>query len=129
MIALALLAQATTTPPPPVPPQDWTALPPFPLVRAAITPEATAYVRGEVESERCRLANTSPAISPADGVRVVAPVAILIGPAGGVRQVVPAAIGCPTVEQYTVGYVIALTRTGSAASRPGWYRLSVAYRW
>ena len=125
MIALALLAQAAaTTPVPPVPPQDWTVLPPFPLVRAAITPEATAYVRGEVESERCRIAT-----SPADGVRVVAPVAILIGPAGGVRQVVPAAIGCPSVEQYTVGYVIALTRTGSAASRPGWYRLSVAYRW
>ncbi|WP_082474524.1 hypothetical protein [Sphingomonas sp. Leaf343] len=125
MIALALLAQtAAPTPPQPSPPQDWTALPAYPLVRAGITPEATSYVRGEVQSDRCRIATPA-----TDGAQVIAPVAILVGPAGGVRQVVPAAIGCPTVEQYTVGYVIALTRGGSTASRPGWYRLSVAYRW
>lgn len=109
------------------PPQDWTTLPIFPLAGPGVAKEATDFVRGEVEAARCRVGPVQP-----DGTRIAAPVAILVGPAGGVRQIVPGAIDCPTVEQYTVGYLLSLTRaapTSPAPPRPGWYRLTVSYRW
>jgi len=125
MIA-ALLLQAAV-PPAPVPPQDWAPLPLFPLPRAASASDGSAFVRGEVTAGRCKV----PPVQ-ADGVRLIAPVAILVGPGGGVQRIVPRAIGCPTVEQFTVGYLLSLTRAapgGALPPTPGWYRLAVTYRW
>ncbi|MBJ6122020.1 hypothetical protein [Sphingomonas mollis] len=127
MIAALLLAatQAALSPPPVA---DWDRLPAFPVPRAADIVDGAAFVRGEIESGHCH-----PVPAPATGgVRLIAPVAILVGPTGIVRQIVPQAIGCPTIEQYTVGYLLSLTRTGAGAApspEPGWYRLVVSYRW
>ena len=116
MIAAALLVQVA------MPPQDWSTLPQFPLPRAGIVTDASGYVRGEVAAGRCKAA----------GSEVAAPVAILVGASGTVNRIVPRAIGCSTVEQYTVGYVLSLTRGGPGSALPpvpGWYRLTVIYRW
>ncbi len=123
MIA-ALILQAAA--PAPMPPQDWSALPIFPLPRGALAADGTGFVRGEIESGRCKAGAPQ-----ADGARVVAPVAILVGAEGAVARIVPRAIDCVTVEQYTVGYVQSLVRGGPGAvvPAPGWYRLAVAYRW
>lgn len=131
---LFLLAQAAATaqvpaspPVPPPPVTEWPALPLFPLPRTAAVKDASAYVRAEVDAGRCRAA-----LMGQQGTHLVAPVVILVGPGGGVRRIVPRAIGCPTVEQYTVGYLLSLTRAGpgpSAPLTPGWYRLAVTYRW
>ena len=57
--------------------------------------------------------------------------ALLVDAGGAVQRIVPRAIGCPTVEQYTVGLVSSLARRGVAAAglRPGWYRYVAGYRW
>lgn len=130
MIASALLlaqvvAGAASTTPPPV--AEWSALPIFPLPRATSMADGSSFVRAEVEAQRCRTENAAP-----EDVQVVAPVAILVGPAGSIRRIVPQAIDCPTVEQYTVGYILSLTRNGLGAMMPpapGWYQLAVTYRW
>lgn len=117
MIAAALLLQAAA-----MPPQDWTALPIFPMPRAETAVEASAFVRREVAGG-CKTTN---------GPRLAAPVAILVDASGVVSRIVPRAIGCPTVEQFTVGYLSSLTRGGPGTAlrpKPGWYRLTVTYRW
>lgn len=117
MIAALLLVQVAE-----LPPKDWSNLPTFPMPRAGVVTDASAYVRNELEAGRCRMA-----APPVD-----APVAILVGSSGNVTKVVPRAIGCPTVEQYTVGYLLGLTRAGPGSAippKPGWYRLTVTYRW
>lgn len=118
MIAAALLLQAAA-----LPPQDWSTLPLFPLPRAGAVTDGSAYVRAEVVAGRCKATGMT---------EMPAPVAILVGPSGYVTRIVPRAIGCPTVEQYTVGYLLSLTRGGPGSAlppRPGWYRLTVTYRW
>ena len=118
MIAAALLLQVAAAPP-----QDWSALPLFPLPRAGVVTDASAFVRAEVEAGRCGTTAVQ---------EMAAPVAILVGPSGAVSRIVPRAIGCPNVEQYTVGYLLSLTRGGPGSAmppRPGWYRLTVNYRW
>lgn len=123
MIAALLLQAAAVA----MPPQDWAPLPVFPLPRVASTTDGSTFVRGEVEAGRCK----APPVQP-DGTRLVATVAILVGPGGTVSRIVPRAIGCPTVEQYTVGTLLSLTRGGPGGSlppAPGWYRLTVPYRW
>jgi hypothetical protein len=117
VIVAALLFQAAA-----MPPQDWSNLPIFPLPRAREVTDGSAYVRTELATGRCKIAAPP----------VVAPVAILVGTSGQVVRIVPRAIDCPTVEQYTVGYLIGLTRGGPGSAlppRPGWYRLDVTYRW
>lgn len=124
IVALLLQAAAPTAA---APPQDWAPLPLFPLPRAASASDGSAFVRGEVEAGRCK----APPVQP-DGTRLAAPVAILVGPGGGVQRIVPRAIDCPTVEQFTVGYLLSLTRGGPGGAlppAPGWYRLAVTYRW
>lgn len=124
MIAALLLALA---PQQMAPPPDWAALPVYPLQESTTPDDASDFVRGEVEAARCRIGPLQP-----DGARLVAPVVILVGPGGTVRQIVPGAIDCPTVEQYTVGYLLSLTRAGPPSKlplKPGWYRMAVAYRW
>lgn len=141
-IALALLVQLppapasgappATVPVTPAPPVEaWPALPPYPLPRAANIAEGVGFVRNEVEARRCQ-----PLLPPAEGERLQLPVAILVGRTGQVRQIVPRAIGCPSVEQYVVGYLLSLTRTGtgigaeaSMTPAPGWYQLTIGYRW
>lgn len=124
MIAsLATLAALTTQQA--APPQDWTALPSFPMPRASLS-EGSEFVRSEIAAGRCRLAGQSAT------TKVVVPVAILVGPSGMASRIVPQAIGCPTVEQYTVGYLFSLTRAGPVSAvppAPGWYRLAVTYNW
>lgn len=118
--ALAALAS------PEQPPSDWSALPSFPLPRAVVVTEGTSFVRREL-MERC-LGDTNLAQSRQFAMAV----AILVADAGRVRRVTPRAVGCPTVEQYTAGYVLSLTRGGPgslATPAPGWYRLTVTYRW
>lgn len=122
----ALLLQAVS-PPAAMPPQDWSALPLFPLPLAGSSADGAAFVRGEMAAGRCK---TSPV--QLDGSRLVAPVAILVGTGGAVQRIVPRAIDCPTVEQFTVGYLLSLTRGGPGEATPpapGWYRLAVTYRW
>jgi hypothetical protein len=97
------------------------------LPRGASVEDSVAFVRGEVETGRCR-----PLPSPDDAVQLRLPVAILVGQNGQVRQIVPRAIGCPSVEQYVVGYLLSLTRTDMVAvpsGDSGWYQLTVNYRW
>ncbi len=123
-VILALVAQALAAPPPV---HQWADLPVFPLPRAASAADASAFVKAEVEAGRCAAAT-----SVEDGMHLAAPVAILVGPSGMVRQIIPQAIGCPTVEQYTVGYLLSLTRAGPGSAmtpQPGWYSLTVGYRW
>ncbi|SFP50680.1 hypothetical protein SAMN04488241_102347 [Sphingomonas rubra] len=121
-----MLLQAAVAPAP-MPPHDWAPLPVFPLPRGATTSDGATFVRGEVAAGRCAV----PPVHP-DGTRMVAPVALLVAPGGTVSRIVPRAIGCSTVEQYTVGYLLSLTRTlpaGAAPLAPGWYRVAVSYRW
>lgn len=123
LAAVPMLVQAAA----PVPPPDWSVLPLFPLPHAASGIDGSTFVHGEVVAGRC----PAPPVH-GDGSRLSAPVAILVGAGGMVRQIVPQAIGCPTVEQFTVGWLLSLTRPGSAIaipSIPGWYRLTVTYRW
>jgi hypothetical protein len=140
MIAALVLAIQVSGPIPPITPPpatpaagippvaDWPALPLYPLPRPIVLADATNYVRTEVEAGRCH-----PVVSAqGDDAHVVAPVAILVGLGGNIRRIVPQAIDCPTVEQFTVGYLLSVTRVGSdAAIRPvpGWYRLTMTYRW
>lgn len=121
MNALAFLALQAAAAALPVPPADWNALPELPLPPGRGAFDPSAYVKREIAAGRCRPA----------GAALAAPVAVLMDAAGLVQRVVPAAIGCPTVEQFTAGYVSALARrAGNAAPmRPGWYRHVVTYRW
>lgn len=131
LLLLAAQAASLAAPPAPapvvtVPPANWATLPTFVLPTGpAGGVHVSAFVAAEVKAGRCR------AVATEGMLRVDSPVAILVTAAGTVRQVVPQAIGCPTVEQYTVGYVSTLTR-GAAdreAIKPGWYRLAVTYQW
>lgn len=123
MIALAalFLAQAAAAQPLPMPPADWSSLPELPVVPPASF-DPTGYVRREVAASRCRPASVGRA------VEVESAVAVLIDAGGSVQRVVPHAINCPTVEQYTAGYVSSLARRASGL-RPGWYRYTMTYRW
>lgn len=123
MIAL-LLAQAAAAAPP-MPPADWSGLPELPAPSTGIGLDPSGYVRREVAAKRCQ-ANASGA-----GWEMAAPVAVLVDAGGRVQRVVPRAIDCPTVEQFTAGYVSTLARRSGAAGalRPGWYRYTVTYRW
>lgn len=132
-ILAALLAQSAFAPLPPAaavaapPVADWPGLPRYPLPRDASIEQSVAFVRDEVETGRCR-----PLTSPGDTAQLRLPVAILVGPGGQVRQITPRAIGCPSVEQYVVGYLLSLTRTDMVAAPSGdsrWYQLTVDYRW
>lgn len=108
------------------PPLDWSTLPSFPLPRAVIVTEGTSFVRREL-TERC-----AGGTDASQSRQFAMAVAILVADAGHVRRVTPRAVGCPTVEQYTAGYVLSLTRGGPgslSAPAPGWYRLTVTYRW
>lgn len=126
--AAAPQAQPALPPIVPAPPGDWATMPLLVLpAHPHESADISSFVQAEVKAGRCK------AVAADGGTwRLDSPVAVLIGPAGGVRQVVPQAIGCPTVEQYTVGYVSTLARgtTGDRASfKPGWYRLPVTYQW
>jgi hypothetical protein len=117
--ALSLLLQAIAPPP-----LDWSALPELPLSppRGAFDP--SGFVRNEVAARRCR------ATADGDAQLVTAPLAVLVDESGAVSRIVPRAIDCPTVEQYTAGYVSALARrAGLPRLKAGWYRYAVTYRW
>lgn len=117
MSALAVLL-LQVAPAPATPPADWSGLPELPLPSARAEFDPSGYVRREIASGRCR----------AEANAMAAPVAVLMDADGQVARVVPRAIGCPTVEQFTAGYVSALARR-AGAMRPGWYRHTVTYRW
>lgn len=111
---------------PMLPPADWTALPVLPVIAAPdAATDPAAYVRREVMAGRCRAQPDAPG-----RWMLTVKLSVLIGPNGAPRQITPAAIGCPTIEQYTVGYVSTLVRRSTADPiRPGWYRLPITYRW
>ncbi|GAA3718883.1 hypothetical protein GCM10022268_28940 [Sphingomonas cynarae] len=136
-VALAVMVQLSPDPEPspgappailvPPPVAEWPMLPTYPLPRTASIADGVGFVRDEVEAGRCH-----PQLPPPEDENLQLPVAILVGRAGQVRQIVPRAIGCPSVEQYVVGYLLSLTRTGieSSVSLPaGWYQLTAGYRW
>ncbi|WP_375402468.1 hypothetical protein [uncultured Sphingomonas sp.] len=126
MIAAALLLQAVAPPAPaPPPPPEWSILPELPVALPRGASDPSGYVRREVAAGRCAAARI------AGESRVVAPVAVFFDAAGAVRRVVPGAVGCPTVEQFTAGYVSTLARRAAAgrAIPSGWYRHVVTYRW
>lgn len=120
--AALLLAQAV-----PFPPADWSTLPDLPLPPVNANLDLSAYVRREVAAKRCQAVAVN-----GRTLQVAAPVAVLLDEKGSLQRIVPQAIGCPTVEQYTVGYVSTLVRrrmTGARALKPGWYRHTVTFRW
>jgi hypothetical protein len=124
MIAALLLAQAVAAPE--LPPADWSTLPTLPVRTPAGGFDPSGYVRREIAADRCR-------VTVAEGkAELAASVAVLIDGKGVVQRIVPHAIDCPTVEQYTAGYVSTLARRAVAAGaewKPGWYRHVVTYRW
>ncbi|WP_298090599.1 hypothetical protein [uncultured Sphingomonas sp.] len=124
MIALLLLA-ALQAPAVETPPADWTGLPSLPLPENA--GERITYARAEVAAGRCKAE-----VLPDGRSQIVAPVALLLSAEGTVRRALPQAIDCPTVEQYTAGYVSTMVRTGTlrtASLRPGWYKATIIYQW
>ena len=124
MLTALLLVQAAATATPPRPPRDWSTLPAFPI-DIMVPSEAAAYVREQVRDGHCPLI-------PAPTRTLAVPVALLVGPQGDVRQIVPQAIDCPSVEQYTVGFVLAATRrptSWTTPPAPGWYKLTPSYHW
>lgn len=128
MIAIALLLQAAVPAAagPAMPPTDWSTLPDLPVAPPRGASDPSGYVRREVAAGRCRAAPIG------GGSRVAASVAVLVDARGSVQRIVPQAIGCPTVEQFTAGYVSTLARRAVIAGqtfRPGWYRHVVTYRW
>lgn len=118
-VLAALLLQAAAAPP--MPPADWTNLPELP-VAAASGSVSSSFVRREVARNRCRVEPNG------DLLEIAAPVAVLVDEAGAVLRVVPRAIDCPTVEQYTAGYVSSLARR-TGGLKPGWYKFTMTYRW
>lgn len=120
---LPFIVQATVALP--MPPADWRNLPDLPIPAGSIMVEPSSFVRREVAVGRCRATPT------AQGQEVVTTVAVLFDSRGSIARVVPQAIGCPTVEQFTAGYVSATARRLGVAGglRPGWYRHTVTYRW
>lgn len=139
MIALvlaALLAPQVASPSPaptPIPqtdvPTDWGALPELPYINVPrLRGSYVRYVVEEVKNGRC------PASADDTGTyRIRVPLVVQLGPGGMVKRMVPAAIGCPTVEQYTVGLVQNLTRGNVRvpALQLGetWYRTAMNYSW
>ncbi|MBB4616779.1 hypothetical protein [Sphingomonas abaci] len=122
-----LLAQAVATATPPLP-HDWSALPAFPA-DIAVSAGAVTYVRAQVRDGHC---TPAPSPIPASARTLVVPVAVLVGPQGSIRQIVPQAIDCPSVEQYTVGFLLSATRHPAwwtTPPAPGWYKLTPTYRW
>lgn len=116
-------------PPQPPTPDIWDTLPPLQLRRTAVdmTP-LVRFVRGEVAAGRC-----AAMLVEANGMMTVrASVAALVAPDGSVRRFVPAAIGCPTVEQFTVGVIGRLATGNVRAPWPHtarWYRTGLTYSW
>ncbi|MEH3036720.1 MAG: hypothetical protein PGN23_09585 [Sphingomonas adhaesiva] len=132
MIAALLLAAALAQAPdaPMAPTSDtWEALPPVQFRRAELDTVALArFVRAEVEAGRCAAAVTDDAGS----TRLRVPLAALVAPDGRVRRLVPAAIGCPTVEQFTVGVIGRLAADNVAEPWPEadrWLRTGLTYSW
>lgn len=127
MIARSLffLSQAaiSTAPAMAPPPQDWTRLPPLVLLRpVAQTPEASAFVSGEIRAGRCAH----------EGFGMTIDMAVFVAPGGQVRRIVPRAINCPTVEQYASGILLSMARGNvdtPTASGEGWYRTSITFTW
>ena len=97
----ALPQAAATTPMP----SNWAALPLFPRALRTDGSHVSAFVQSKVTAGRCRVEPDAAGVS-----RLDVPVAILVGAGGVIRQVVPQAIDCPTVEQFTVGFVSTLAR-------------------
>ena len=123
MIAPAFLLQAAIAA---LPPADWSVLPELPVSPPRGGSDPSGYVRREVAGGRCK------AVPVAGETRLVAPVAVLIDARGAVQRIVPQAISCPTMEQFTAGYVSTLARRAALAERTlraGWYRHVVTYRW
>lgn len=142
MIAPLLLAAALQVAPPlalapapgpvqPTPPalDSWAALPRLELRRPGLDLDTLVrFVRDEVAAGRC--AGTTNEASGTTSVH--APVAVLVAPDGSVRRLVPAAIGCPTVEQFTVGVIGRLAADNVRAPWPEadrWYRSGLTYTW
>ncbi|WP_445192496.1 hypothetical protein ACT009_00695 [Sphingomonas sp. Tas61C01] len=133
---LMIAVQLPAPPPPALPPaaattpmpSNWAALPLFPRPLRTDGFHVSAFVQSEVAAGRCRVEPDAAGVS-----RLDVPVAILVGAGGVIRQVVPQAIDCPTVEQFTVGFVSTLARGATVADherlRAGWYRLPVTYQW
>lgn len=57
--------------------------------------------------------------------------AVLIVPGGSVKRIVPQAIDCPTVEQYSAGLILKMSRDNIKASpaTDTWYRTSMTFTW
>lgn len=128
MIDVLILAQLAGAPLP-MPPQDWSALHPLPLVHALDDDTSlSAFVRSEVKAGRCSAASQTP--SQAWTLKI--DLAVLMGPSGQPRRVVPRAIDCPSVEQYAAGIVTSLARGNVPATMvdtDAWYRTSLTFSW
>ncbi|RDE06839.1 hypothetical protein [Sphingomonas aracearum] len=132
LLASVLALQATPGPAPaPVAgdvPTDWGALAELPYVNVPrLRGSYVRFVVEEVRSGRCDIA------PDADGTfRVRVPLVVQLSATGTVKRMVPAAIGCPTVEQYTVGLVQNLTRGNvrlASMQGDGWYRTAMNFTW
>jgi hypothetical protein len=126
-LIIALALQAAPVVPDPSPPKDWSTLAPLPFTKQPdYTASLTDFVAEEVKSGRC--------VPPkrTDGQNHIdISLAVLIVPGGAVKRIVPQAIECPTVEQYSAGLVLSMSRDNIKASpaTDTWYRTSMSYNW
>lgn len=121
LLALVQEPAAPPAPPPPPPPvAQWADLPLLRLDHRPDMAALSAFVRGEVQAGRCKIA----------GDEVTVDLIVRIGEDGLPRRVIPEAIDCPTVEQYAAGLVIRLAR-GSAdePNGAGWYHVALTFDW
>jgi hypothetical protein len=126
VLAAAALAAQTEPPAPAV--ESWATLPELAFARPPRDlSDLQSYVRDEVAAGRCRQERA------ADGSTTVrVQMVVLVDPTGAVLRAVPAAIGCPTVEQYTVGLVQRLARDNLRPPLPAqltWFRTGLVYSW
>jgi len=132
MIALAalLLVQAAADKPATnadALPVEWSKLPDLPLIqrRGGPSPELSRFVRDEVAAGRCAAAQHD-----AGGFALSVELAVLVSGSGEARRIVPRAIGCPTVEQYSVGIVSRMTRANlPQAASCLWYHVTLDFTW
>ncbi|WP_229726547.1 hypothetical protein [Sphingomonas alpina] len=126
-LIMALALQAAAVAPDVGPPRDWSALAPLPFTTQPDYPASlSSFVEDEVKAGHCVPPKRVDGLSQVD-----ISLAVLIVPGGSVKRIVPQAIDCPTVEQYSAGLILKMSRDNIKASpaTDTWYRTSMTFTW